>query len=62
MLRPIIEERETLLLRQAGGFVHSLAYPTDGQLLALVLRLLSLRIIHDLKNVFCYWLIPYAAV
>ena len=60
MLRPIIEERETLLLRQAGGFVHSLA-PSEANYYfgpsAFVFENYS-----DLKNVFCYWLIPYGSI
>ena len=60
MLRPIIEERETRLLRQAGGFVHSLVpsvanHHSDPS--AFVFENYS-----NLKNVFCYWLIPYGSV
>ena len=58
LLRPIIEGRETR--RQAGGFVHSLA-PSEANYYfgpsAFVFENYS-----DLKNVFCYWLIPYGSV
>ena len=57
MLRPIIEKRETR--RQAGGFVHSLA-PSEANYYfgpsAIVFENYS-----NLKNVFCYWLIPYGS-
>ncbi len=55
-LRPITEAREIHLLRQAGGFVYSLAdSATDHHSgpTAFVFENYS-----NLKNVFCYWLIP----
>ena len=58
MLRPIIEKREAR--RQAGGFVHSLASSEANYYFgpsAFVFENYS-----DLKNVFCYWLIPYGSV
>ncbi len=57
MLRPIIEKREAR--RQAGGFVHSLASSEANYYFgpsAFVFENYS-----DLKNVFCYWLIPYGS-
>ena len=58
MLRPIIEKREPR--RQAGGFVHSLA-PSEANYYfgpsAFVFENYS-----NLKNVFCYWLIPYGSI
>ncbi len=58
MLHPIIEKRETR--RQAGGFVHSLA-PSEANYYfgpsAFVFENYS-----NLKNVFCYWLIPYGSI
>lgn len=58
MLRPIIEEREAR--RQADGFVHSLA-PSEANYYfgpsAFVFENYS-----NLKNVFCYWLIPYGSI
>ena len=58
MLHPIIEKREAR--RQAGGFVHSLA-PSEANYYfgpsAFVFENYS-----DLKNVFCYWLIPYGSI
>ena len=58
LLRPIIEGRETR--RQAGGFVHSLA-PSEANYYfgpsAFVFENYS-----NLKNVFCYWLIPYGSI
>ena len=60
ILRPITEERENLLLRQAGGFVHSFVPPvTDHHSgpTAFVFENYS-----NLKNVFCYWLIPYGSI
>ena len=58
MLRPIIEKREAR--RQAGGFVHSLA-PSEANYYfgpsAFVFENYS-----NLKNVFCYWLIPYGSI
>ena len=58
MLRPIIEKREAR--RQAGGFVHSLA-PSEANYYfgpsAFVFKNYS-----NLKNVFCYWLIPYGSI
>ena len=61
LLRPITEERETHLLQrgQAGGFVHS-SEPSVANYYfgpsAFVFENYS-----DLKNVFCYWLIPYGS-
>ena len=58
MLHPIIEKREAR--RQAGGFVHSLA-PSEANYYfgpsAFVFENYS-----NLKNVFCYWLIPYGSI
>ena len=58
MLHPIIEKRE--VRRQAGGFVHSLA-PSEANYYfgpsAFVFENYS-----NLKNVFCYWLIPYGSI
>ena len=58
LLHPIIEKRETR--RQAGGFVHSLA-PSEANYYfgpsAFVFENYS-----NLKNVFCYWLIPYGSI
>ena len=58
MLRPIIKKRG--VRRQAGGFVHSLASSEANYYFgpsAFVFENYS-----DLKNVFCYWLIPYGSV
>ncbi len=58
MLRPIIEKREAR--RQAGGFVHSLASSEANYYFgpsAFVFENYS-----DLKNIFCYWLIPYGSI
>ncbi len=54
MLRPLTEERENRLLRQTGGFVHSLAHPAINHPSgpsAFVFDLNS-------KSIMCYWLIP----
>ena len=58
MLRPIIKKRE--VRRQPGGFVHSLASSEANYYFgpsAFVFENYS-----DLKNVFCYWLIPYGSI
>ena len=58
LLRPIIEKREAR--RQTGGFVHSLASSEANYYFgpsAFVFENYS-----DLKNVFCYWLIPYGSI
>ena len=58
LLHPIIEKRETR--RPAGGFVHSLE-PSEANYYfgpsAFVFENYS-----NLKNVFCYWLIPYGSI
>ena len=54
ILRPITEEREKLLIQQAGGFVHSLAHPAvndSADPSAFVFD-------SNIKSVFCSWLIP----
>ena len=58
MLRPIIEKREAR--RQAGGFVHSFVSSEANYYFgpsAFVFENYS-----NLKNVFCYWLIPYGSI
>ena len=60
LLRPITEKQETHLLQheQAGGFVHSLKFPkTDYSVGPSAFVLDS-----NLKNVWCYWLIPYGSI
>ena len=58
MLHPIIEKRKAR--RQAGGFVHSLV-PSEANYYfgpsAFVFENYS-----NLKNVICYWLIPYGSI
>ena len=58
ILQPITEEREDRLLRQAGGFVYSLKFPkTDYRVGPAAFVLDS-----NVKNVGCYWLIPYGNI
>ena len=54
MLRPITEERENLLLQQAGGFVHSLTHPVANHHSGPSVFVFD----SNIKSVFCSWLIP----
>ena len=53
-LRPITEERET------GGFVYSLEFPTTDY--SVGPSVFTFSNYSNLKNVFCYWLIPCGRV
>ena len=54
MLQPITEERENLLLQQAGGFVHSLAHPAIDHPSGPSAFVFD----SNSKSIMCYWLIP----
>ena len=60
MLRPITEEREAHLLQheQIGGFVHSLKFSETDYSAGPSAFVLDL----NLKNIWCYWLIPYGSI
>ena len=54
MLRPITEERENRLLRQTGGFVHSLGHPAIDHPSGPSAFVFD----SNSKSIMCYWLIP----
>ena len=60
LLRPITEEREAHLLQheQNGGFVHSLKFSETDYSTGPSAFVLDL----NLKNIWCYWLIPYGSI